>query len=98
MSTVDKSDQRFTEKVVLMLTYFDVSNCFILVLCDIKYKHSCIILQSRNQEEKGNDGQTAELPCYLDGLPPHAEYSCMEKDWIMDNVNLSDYLKSTRLP
>jgi hypothetical protein len=39
--------------------------------------------------------QTKSLPCYLDGLPIHAEYSCIEEDWIIDDVILSNNLKGT---
>ncbi|CAG8814518.1 3230_t:CDS:2, partial [Gigaspora margarita] len=37
--------------------------------------------------------QTDDCPCYLDEIPPHAEYSHMMKNWIMDGVNLSKNLK-----
>ncbi|GES89781.1 hypothetical protein GLOIN_2v1773372 [Rhizophagus clarus] len=39
--------------------------------------------------------QIKSLPCYLDGLPIHAEYSCMEEDWIINDVILSNNLKGT---
>ncbi|RIB05446.1 hypothetical protein C2G38_2219635 [Gigaspora rosea] len=37
--------------------------------------------------------QTKDFSCYLDEIPPHAEYSHMGKDWIMNGINLSNNLK-----
>ncbi|RHZ79923.1 hypothetical protein Glove_140g106 [Diversispora epigaea] len=40
-----------------------------------------------------NSNTTKDLPCYLDEIPLHAEYSHMREDWTMDGINLSNNLK-----
>ncbi|CAG8669588.1 288_t:CDS:2, partial [Acaulospora morrowiae] len=45
-------------------------------------------------ESCGNT-KTKSLPCYLDRLPIHAKYSCMEEDWVIEDVILSNNLKGT---
>ncbi|CAG8815076.1 7398_t:CDS:2, partial [Racocetra persica] len=45
------------------------------------------------EDYNNSNTQTKDFPCYLDEIPPHAEYPYMGKDWIMDGINLSNNLK-----
>ncbi|CAG8718409.1 10112_t:CDS:2 [Funneliformis caledonium] len=43
--------------------------------------------------DNNSNTQANNLPCYLDQIPLHAEYSHMREDWKMDDINLSNNLK-----
>ncbi|CAG8743741.1 10902_t:CDS:2, partial [Cetraspora pellucida] len=39
-----------------------------------------------------NNMQTKDFPCYLEEIPPHAEYPYMGKDWIMDDTDCTSQI------
>ncbi|RIB05447.1 hypothetical protein C2G38_2219636 [Gigaspora rosea] len=54
--------------------------------------------ENENDEQKEAESSTHPVEVYnnsnyLDEIPPHAEYSHMGKDWIMNGINLSNNLK-----